>query len=104
MFHHSRGLRELLSKQGVAQDESEALIKNLADDVAAAEVSDADRAMLDYAVVLTEQPASISEDHIKRLRSVGFDDLAIHDLASVVGYFAFVNRIADGLGVELEEE
>lgn len=104
MFHHSRGLRELLAKQGVAEAEVEALIESLADDVDSANVSDADRALLDYAVLLTEQPASISEDHIKRLRSAGFDDLAIHDLAAVVSYFAFVNRIADGLGVELEKE
>ncbi len=35
-------------------------------------------------------------------RAVGFDDRAIHDVCAIVGYFAFVNRIADGLGVELE--
>ena len=31
------------------------------------------------------------------------DDVAIHDLVSVTAYFAFVNRIADGLGVALED-
>jgi len=36
------------------------------------------------------------------LRDAGFDDLAIHDVCAIVAYFAFVNRIADGLGVRLE--
>ncbi len=42
------------------------------------------------------------ETDIARLRSAGWSDRAILDLTLVVGYFAFVNRIADGLGVELE--
>jgi alkylhydroperoxidase family enzyme len=32
----------------------------------------------------------------------GFDDRAIHDICAITAYYAFVNRIADGLGVELE--
>jgi hypothetical protein len=35
--------------------------------------------------------------------SSGLDDRAIHDLCAIVAYFNFVNRIADGLGVELED-
>lgn len=58
--------------------------------------------MLDYSEKLTNTPQAVDHDDVKRLRSHGFDDLAIHDICSVVAYFAFVNRIADGLGVELE--
>jgi alkylhydroperoxidase family enzyme len=47
-------------------------------------------------------PTAIGATDIARLRDVGLTDLAIHDACAVVGYFAFVNRIADGLGVELE--
>jgi hypothetical protein len=32
------------------------------------------------------------------------DDRAIHDICAVTAYFNFVNRIADGLGVDLEED
>lgn len=59
-------------------------------------------ALLAYAEQLTSAPAAVRSDDIARLRDVGLDDLAIHDAAAVVSYFAFVNRIADGLGVELE--
>jgi hypothetical protein len=33
----------------------------------------------------------------------GVHDEAIPDINQVAGYYAFVNRLADGLGVELEE-
>ncbi len=39
---------------------------------------------------------------VERLRQAGFDDRAIHDACAIISYFAFVNRIADGLGVEME--
>jgi uncharacterized peroxidase-related enzyme len=58
--------------------------------------------MLDYAMKLTLSPSEINEDDINTLRAKGFDDRAIHDMCAVSAYFAFVNRIADGLGVELE--
>ena len=45
----------------------------------------------------------MNADDVQSLRDAGLDDLAIHDVCAVTGYFAFVNRIADGLGVELEE-
>ena len=41
-------------------------------------------------------------DDIGALRAAGLDDRAIHDACAIIAYFAFVNRIADGLGVELE--
>lgn len=59
--------------------------------------------MLDYSLKLTRTPASVSAEDVGSLREHGFDDRAIHDLCSIVSYFAFVNRIADGLGVEMEE-
>ena len=59
--------------------------------------------MLDYTLKLTLTPGDVDKDDIERLRRQGFDDLAIHDICAIAAYFAFVNRIADGLGVELEE-
>ena len=65
-------------------------------------VSPADRAMLDYAVKLTNTPSEIDSNDVGALRAQGFDDRAIHDICAITAYYAFVNRIADGLGVELE--
>lgn len=58
--------------------------------------------MLDYAAKLTRRPGEMREADVVALREGGFDDRAILDIAQVVGYYAYVNRIADGLGVSLE--
>lgn len=58
--------------------------------------------MLDYAAKLTREPWSMESADVEALRAVGFPDDAILDINQVTGYFAFVNRLADGLGVELE--
>ena len=62
-----------------------------------------DRTMLDYSTKLTLTPGEVAAGDVAMLRESGFDDRAIHDIACIVGYFAFVNRVADGLGVELED-
>jgi alkylhydroperoxidase family enzyme len=36
------------------------------------------------------------------LRRAGLSDDAIHDVVAIVSYFNFVNRIASGLGIDLE--
>ena len=58
--------------------------------------------MLDYVARLTLAPGDIAETDVDALKAHGFDDRAIHDICAVTAYYAFVNRIADGLGVELE--
>ncbi len=58
--------------------------------------------MLDYVVKLTKEPWSMVKADVKALRESGFSDVAILDIVQVTGYYAYVNRLADGLGVELE--
>ncbi len=58
--------------------------------------------MLDYAVKLTREPRRMTRADVDALRGAGFEDAAILDISQVTAYFAFVNRLADGLGVELE--
>ncbi len=58
--------------------------------------------MLEYAEKLTLSPTKMNRADVDKLRAVGFSDAAVLDICQVAAYFAFVNRIADGLGVELE--
>ena len=74
----------------------------LGTDYRKASLSPADRAMLDYAVKLTEHPAGMTALDLERLREAGFTDEAILHIAEITAYYAFANRIADGLGIELE--
>ena len=59
--------------------------------------------ILDYAERLTLSPASIGAADIGSLRDAGLTDEAILHVAEITSYFNFVNRMADGLGVPLEE-
>jgi uncharacterized peroxidase-related enzyme len=59
--------------------------------------------MLQYVEKLTIEPSTITEEDIESLRNVGFNDGEILDICQITAYFAFVNRLASGLGVELEE-
>lgn len=67
-----------------------------------APLGSADRALLAFAVKLTSAPATMSQDDVAALRAKGFDDRAVSDAVQVVGYFNYINRVADALGVEPE--
>ena len=58
--------------------------------------------MLRYAVKLTKTPGAMNDADVEDLRTVGFSDRDILDITEVVGYYAYANRIADGLGIEPE--
>lgn len=93
----------ILSKAGLTVDAQDAVIAGLQTSPRSAPgLSAREDALLDYAETLTVTPAAVQLHHIQRLRDEGLDDRAIHDACAIVAYFAFVNRIADGLGVELE--
>ncbi len=62
------------------------------------------RALLDYAVKLTRCPSEMTKTDITRLREAGWTDAAIHDTVQVISYFNYINRVADGLHVDLEPE
>jgi uncharacterized peroxidase-related enzyme len=69
-----------------------------------APLSEADRAMLDFAVKLTLTPSRMTKRDVTRLRNVGFDDVAIHDIVQVAALFNYYNRLADGLGIDDEPD
>jgi uncharacterized peroxidase-related enzyme len=69
-----------------------------------AELSEADRGMLDFAVKLTRSPQQMEAEDVERLRRLGFDDAAIHDIVQVAALFNYYDRLADGLGVDPEPE
>jgi uncharacterized protein YciW len=58
--------------------------------------------MLEYAEKLTRAPDRMERGDVERLRAAGLADADILAIAEVTAYYAYVNRIADGLGVELE--
>lgn len=94
MVHHSAWFRRL------GADES--LPQRLLDDYVNAPIGEADRAMLQYASKVTQAPADVTQADVETLKAHGFSDSAVLDICQVAAYFAYANRIADGLGIELE--
>ncbi len=60
-------------------------------------------ALLDFAEKLTRAPAECGADDIAILRRAGWDDQGISSAVQVVAYFNYINRIAEGLGIALED-
>lgn len=58
--------------------------------------------MLDFAAQLTAKPGGDFSREVSTLKQVGFSDSEILHITLIVAYFNFVNRIANGLGVDLE--
>jgi len=69
-----------------------------------AELSAVDRAVLEFAHKLTVHPAAMQKQDVEGLRGHGLGDTAIHDVVQVTALFNYYNRLADGLGIDPEEE
>lgn len=95
-LHHEAALRAWWKDD----DRVDALLE----DPARAGLSTREEALVDYALQLTREPAGVTEDRVRALRDVGLDDADILTANMVISYFNFVNRIAEGLGVEAPPE
>jgi uncharacterized peroxidase-related enzyme len=96
MEHHGASLHRLTK--------DEELVIHMKEDYTKAPVENKQIAMLDYSVKLTKEPNKVSDEDVAKLKNVGLTDREILDICQVTAYFNFVNRMAEGLGVELEPE
>ena len=60
--------------------------------------------MLEFASKLTEAPAEMIPEDLDDLRSHGFSDEALLEIVHITGFFNYINRVADALGVDPEPE
>ena len=75
-----------------------------AHDYRKADLSARERALCDFAVKLTHLAAEVDQPDIDALRAHGLDDAAVSDTIQVVGYFNYITRVADGIGIDDEPE
>lgn len=94
--HHAEALRVHIRDEG--------LVTAVSTDYRRASLDPKDRALLDYALKLTERPSGMTAKDIERLREEGFEDRAVLDANLVVALFNYFNRVVSGLGVELEAD
>ncbi len=93
MVHHGEALRSVTDKDDL-------LVYHMQHEPLRAELDAQDRTMLHYAVKLNAAPAAIRAADVEALREAGFDDRAVVDIVLVVAKYNFMNRLANGLGVE----
>ncbi len=92
--HHSEALSAHAKDPRILEGVREPLGENL---------SPRNKAMLDYAIKLTKNPAAVSKEDLDALRTAGFADEEILRINLIVSYFNFANRVVSGLGVPLED-
>jgi uncharacterized peroxidase-related enzyme len=80
------------------------LADQLATNYRSADLNDAHRAMLDFAVKLTESPGRVEDDDVEALLDHGFSREAVWDIASVVSYYNLSNRMATVADMRPNEE
>lgn len=88
--------------QSPSPQDIDAWVRAIATDYTGARLSPIDRALCDFAARLTTVPASVTKDHVEELRRLSLGDRAINDAVQTIAYFNYINRVADGLGVDLE--
>ena len=97
--HHFTGLKRLL------QDESRAikLMNHLSEkNINCMPLQNYEKLALEYAQLLTENPAKVTREIVKSLYEVGFSDGQILEINQVVAYFNYANRTVVGLGCNTE--
>ena len=78
------------------------LVDALKQDPRSAPLEPRQRAIVDYALKLTREPWNVKQEDLEPMRKAGLEDADILDACQVTCYYAYVNRLAKGLGVELE--
>jgi uncharacterized peroxidase-related enzyme len=76
----------------------------IAQNYRAADLPPRQRAMLDFAVRLTEAPDKIEEADRQALRRVGFNDRDIWDIAAVAAFYNMSNRLAAAADIRPNRE
>jgi uncharacterized peroxidase-related enzyme len=76
----------------------------IAQNYRSAELATRQKAMLDFAVKLTEQPDKIEEADRQGLRKAGFSDRDIWDIAAVASFYNMSNRLAAATDMRPNEE
>ena len=69
-----------------------------------ADLSETDQALCAWAEKVTLKLREVGRVDVAALRDIGLSENAISDAAQVIGFFNYINRIAESLGVDLEPE
>ena len=80
------------------------LSSHIMHDYTQADLDEQTRGMLDFAVKLTKNPSGSKKADVERLRDLGLNDQQILSTGLLTCGVNFMTRLADGLGVEVQED
>ena len=86
-----------------SETDNQKLVDEIAEDWTTSSISPVQMAMCEFANKLTENPNKVNEKDIELLRSYDLSDKDISQIVQIIAYFNYINRVADGLGLEPEE-
>lgn len=93
---HGAAVRELSGRPELG----EALVMNYH----VADLTDRERVMLDFVVLMTKESDRIAEADRQKLRDVDFSDADIWDIAAVAGFYNMSNKMASAIGMKPNPE
>ena len=97
--HHFAGLKRLLNDEAKANQIRSAIDTN---NIENAPLENPQKTAMEYARKLTQNPGSMREGNIEKLRADGFTDGEILEINQVCAYFSYANRTVLGLGCSTE--
>ena len=93
--HHFAGLKRLLNDDVKATQIRSAIDTN---NIGNAPLENRQKTAMEYARKLTDNPGSIREESIEKMRADGYKDGEILEINQVCAYFSYANRTVLGLG------
>ncbi len=104
MIAHAHDLRDEIAKEHAdwSRDRVLAQVAGIVRDPETAAIDEATRALLRFAVRLSRFDPKPAPAELESLRAHGFSDADLHDAVQIVGFFNYIVRVADALGVPLD--
>lgn len=81
----------------------EQLVDEILVEFRSADIDDTTKVILEFAVKVTESAHTITPIDLDTLRDLGLTDETLFAIVELVGFFCYVNRIANTFGVELDD-
>ncbi|CAG9249710.1 peroxidase-related enzyme [Paraburkholderia caribensis] len=69
-----------------------------------ADITPRQKAMMDFAIKVCSDSASINDEDFKTLRDYGFDDADIWDITAITAFFGLSNRMANVISMRPNDE
>ena len=86
-----------------SETDNQKLVDEIADNWKLSSLSEQQKAICYLAEKLTLNPGKVSKKDIQNIKDFGYVDKEISEIVQIISYFNYINRVADGLGLEPED-